>query len=403
MKQGKQYRTIILWVLLLAIAVWFGLRVYSGLTEPLTTTIAVEYEAGAGCYATGYVVRDESVIRSDYSITVLTAAEGARVTKNSSVATGYLTDDAQSRQDRITQLREGIEQLGYAGRYSADASGVAALDAQIASDLQDMARFLCRRDMNSVQALTPEIKGLILCRTTDSADAGRLADSLAQMNAELEKLQAEAASDTRAVTVASSGYFSGAVDGFESVLTPQKLGAITVSDYEKLAPVDPGSDAVGRIIRGDRWYFVTAVPSAEAEGVETGARVKLTFARDFYEPVTMRVERISDSDDGYCLLILSSDTFMQYVTLLRQQSADLVFASYAGLRVPKDAVRVSESGQAGVYVLEGATAKWKPVRLLYDNGESYVAELDRSSTANLWPGDEIIVHAKNLYEGKFLG
>ena len=94
---------------------------------------------------------------------------------------------------------------------------------------------------------------------------------------------------------------------------------------------------------------------------------------------------------------------MQNVTLLRQQSADVVFNSYQGLRVPKDAVRVEDGGQTGVYVLEGATARWKPITILHDNGESYVVELDKTSTANLWPGDEIIIHAKNLYDGKVVG
>ena len=91
---------------------------------------------------------------------------------------------------------------------------------------------------------------------------------------------------------------------------------------------------------------------------------------------------------------------MQNVTMLRQQSADVVFASYSGLRVPKDAVRVNENGKIGVYILEGAVARWKPINILHDNGESYVAALDKSSTNNLWPGDEIIVGAKDLYNGK---
>ena len=94
---------------------------------------------------------------------------------------------------------------------------------------------------------------------------------------------------------------------------------------------------------------------------------------------------------------------MQSVTLLRQQTADVVFTAYSGLRVPKEAVRVDESGQPGVYVREGAAAKWKPISILHDNGESYVVEYDRGSTANLWPGDEVIVTAKNLYDGKVVG
>ena len=37
---------------------------------------------------------------------------------------------------------------------------------------------------------------------------------------------------------------------------------------------------------------------------------------------------------------------------------------------------------------------------LEDTGEWYVAALVSSSTANLWPGDELIIYAKNLYDGK---
>ncbi len=403
MKQGRQYSIVILWILLLAIAVWFGYNVYSGLTQTVTTTNAVEYEAGAGCYATGFVVRDESVIHSSYGITVITASEGAHIAKEGSVATGYLTDGAQQRQNRIAELRAQIEQLSYAGRYSSNAADVAALDAQISSDLQALARYLCRRDMNSAEALSPELKGLILSRTTDEADADKLTQQLNGLHEELDRLQAQAASDTRAVTVSSSGYFSGAVDGFEAVLTPESLEKMTVSEYHALSAEEIPEDAVGKLIRGDTWYFVTAVPTAEAENVDEGDSVRLTFARDFYEPVTMKVTRIGDSSDGYRLLVLSCNTYMQNVTLLRQQSADLIFASYSGLRVPKDAVRVTEDGKIGVYIREGAVAKWKSIKLLYDNGESYVAELDKSSTSNLWPGDEIIVHAKNLYEGKVLG
>ena len=100
------------------------------------------------------------------------------------------------------------------------------------------------------------------------------------------------------------------------------------------------------------------------------------------------------------LLVLSCSDYIQNITLLREQSADVVFQSYAGLRVPKNAVQLDENNQPGVYILESATAKWKPVTLLYDNGESYVVELDKENTDNLWPGDEIIVEANELYDGK---
>lgn len=51
MKQGKSYFTVILWILLAAIAAYFGYHVISSLYAPLMTATVTPYEAGAGYYA----------------------------------------------------------------------------------------------------------------------------------------------------------------------------------------------------------------------------------------------------------------------------------------------------------------------------------------------------------------
>lgn len=403
MKQGRHYTNIILWVLLAAIVVYFGYSVAVSVREPLSTTTVMEYEAGAGYYATGYVVRSETVLESGYGITVLTAKEGARVAAGEAVATGYLTDDARARQTRIRELNDQLEQLNYAYRSSSSLADQAALDSEIVSDLTALARYISRRDMNSISDLSPELKGLVLRRSSDEGATGVIAAQIAATQNELETLQNEAEADTRVVSAPSAGYFSSAVDGYEALLTPETLENMSVREYNALEAETVSQNAAGKLIRGNTWYYVTAVPSGELGELQKGDTVKVTFARDFYEEIEMTVSRISDNQAGFRLLVLSCDRYMQNVTLLRRQSADIVFASYAGLRVPKAAVHVDKNSQAGVYVLEGATAVWKDIEILHDNGESYVVELDRTSTANLWPGDEVIVSAKNLYDGKVVG
>lgn len=403
MKQGRHYTNIILWVLLAAIVVYFGYSVAVSVREPLSTTTVMEYEAGAGYYATGYVVRSETVLESGYGITVLTAKEGARVAAGEAVATGYLTDDAHTRQTRIRELNDQLEQLNYAYRSSSSLADQAALDSEIVSDLTALARYISRRDMNSISDLSPELKGLVLRRSSDEGATDVIAAQIAATQNELETLQNEAEADTRVVSAPSAGYFSSAVDGYEALLTPEMLENMSVREYNALEAETVSQNAAGKLIRGNTWYYVTAVPSGELGELQKGDMVKVTFARDFYEEIEMTVSRISDNQAGFRLLVLSCDHYMQNVTLLRRQSADIVFASYAGLRVPKAAVHVDKNSQAGVYVLEGATAVWKDIEILHDNGESYVVELDRTSTANLWPGDEVIVSAKNLYDGKVVG
>ena len=403
MKQGKHYTTLILWIFLLAIAAYFGYNVVSSLSEPLTTSTAIEYEAGAGCYTTGFVVRDEEILTSAYDITVIACAEGAHVAANETVATGYLSDGAQQRQSRIQLLEEQLAQLQYAQSASSTLADQAELDSEIQKSLLSLARFTARRDMNSIQDMSPELKGLVLRRLSDAGDEAAIDAQLESVQQELSRLQQQSTADTRRITASHAGTYSGVADGYEAVLTPEKLQTMTAQDYGAMEPEAVPENAIGKLIRGTTWYYVTTLPASELKDVKQGARVQLLFARDVYDQIPMTVERVGNNEAGYKLLVLSCDQYIQNVTLLRQQSADVVFNSYQGLRVPKDAVRVEEGGQTGVYVLEGATARWKPITILHDNGESYVVELDKSSTANLWPGDEVIIHAKNLYDGKVVG
>lgn len=399
MKQGKSYFTVILWILLAAIAAYFGYNVVSSLYAPLMTATVTPYEAGAGYYASGFVVREEELLYSQYGTTVLNCAEGAHVAANDTVATGYRSEDAKTGQTRIDELSGQIEQLQYAWSAVSSVYDQAALDADIAGDLAQLSRYLALRDMNSVSDLSPELKGLILRRTGSDSDSGSLQARISTLQAELETLEAQSAGDTSAILAGKAGTFSAAVDGYESVLTPERLMEMTVAEFESVQPDETDANAIGRLVTSATWYYACVVPASELSGVEEGDRATLTFARDYYQPVTMRVARLGGNEAGSRLLVLSSDRALQNVTLLRQQSAEIVFTSYSGLRVPKSAVRV-ENGQTGVYILEGTLAKWKPITILHDTGESYVVTLDTSSTNNLWPGDELIINAKNLYDGK---
>lgn len=400
MKQGKVYNKIIIALVIAVIVCYGAYSVFSAVNAPLTTVQAAEYEAGNGCRVTGFVVRQETVLTSPQAITVLTRAEGEKVGVGQTVATGYLTADAQARQNEMEILTAQLEQLEYAGSLSEDPASTAALDEQILSQLGTCAQLTAKRDMASIAEMRTALKGLILRRSTGSEDLSAIRAQADAIRTQLTDLQTVAGADTAQVRAPISGYFSGSVDGYESVLTPARLTDLTAAQLEALAPVEAPAGACGRLISDATWYFAAAVPAEQTESLRVGAEVSVDFSGDFYDTLTMTVTRVGEAEGDVRLLVLASSDYIQDVTLLRRQSADILFNVYAGLRVPKDALRVDEQGRAGVFVLESVTSKWKPVNILYDNGESYVVELDKSSTDNLWPGDVIIVEARNLYDGK---
>lgn len=401
MKQGKIYNKIITALLLLVILCYIGYAVFSALSEPLTTVLAIEYEAGAGSRTSGYVVRSEQVLTSRSAITVLDRKEGEKVGIGQTVATGYQTADAQERQLEIKNLTAQLEQLQYAYAYNTvTAADTANLDSELLRELTAFVQDVNRRDLTAVSEMSAELKGLILRRSTDETDLASIQSQMSSLQSQLDQLRTVSTSDTTRIIAPSSGYFSGTVDGFEAILTPDRLSSITAADLDGLTAAEVPESACGRLITDSTWYYVTSVQSEYLKESEVGDRVSVSFSHDFYTTLTMTITRIGDEENGRRLLVLSCSDYIQNITLLREQSADVVFQSYAGLRVPKNAVQLDENNQPGVYILESATAKWKPVTLLYDNGESYVVELDKENTDNLWPGDEIIVEANELYDGK---
>ena len=110
--------------------------------------------------------------------------------------------------------------------------------------------------------------------------------------------------------------------------------------------------------------------------------------------------------------------YLAQLTLLRKQSAQVVVSSVEGIRVPKDALRIrtgteekedgttAETQTLGVYCVVGMEARFKPVEMLY-SGDGFAlvraaAPADKESL-RLRSGDEVIISAKNLYDGKVVG
>ena len=400
-KQGGSYMAIAVVMFVVVLAVYILSGMFRGLESPISTVTAVEYETSAGYYSVGYIVRSETVLTSDASITSLVLSEGQKAAVGQPVAMGYTSVDAQQRQLRIAQLEEDLSQMQYAAGASSAVYDQAALDAQIRDDLMDAAVLLGKGRISAVRDASPELKGLILRRSVDEDVLAEIKNQITETENEITRLRKEISGSVKSIKAPRAGYFSGTADGYESVLTPESITSLSVTEFNRLQPSAKAAGAVGKIISGDTWYYLTVLPADQLAGLNVGSTVTVSFAQDASANIPMTLRHLSQEEDGKLVVALSADRYLQEMTLMRQQSADIIFRSHTGLRVPKQAVRVREDGAVGVFVLESAAANWKSVEILHDNGETYLVELDKTSTKNLWPGDEVIVSGvEDLYDGK---
>ena len=132
------------------------------------------------------------------------------------------------------------------------------------------------------------------------------------------------------------------------------------------------------------------------------------IAKEFLPKLKSALTRISSAENGKCLIVLKSTRYLSYMTLLREQNAELIISAYDGLRVPKNALRVDENGVSGVYCLVGRVAYFKPVSIVYQGSDYCLVEPgtieaateSQKSLYTLRPNDEVIVSAGELYNGK---
>ena len=155
------------------------------------------------------------------------------------------------------------------------------------------------------------------------------------------------------------------------------------------------------------WLYrerTTGLPEEQAAELKTMGSINVRLAKGFDQTIRMSVESVSRPDKGRCAVVLSSTRYLAQTTLLRHQAADAVLHTYEGLRVPADALRVSEDGVTGVYCVDGENAAFRPVTLVYQ-GEGYAlvkpAE-GAGDTRTLRAGDQVIATSGQLHDGKVI-
>lgn len=402
--RGDKFMKAVLATLLIVVGCYllFSVTRFSG--DGFTTYKAVRYEVGDGITTSGFLVRSEQILKAGAGdIIVPTRGEGEKVGRGQVVAAAYRSEAARVLQEQIDALEQEIAQMKYAYSFSGTEVETATLDANITDLMTQITVSAARRAYPVADEAAEAMKPYVLRRYISNADTDALRARIDEVEAQRDALRAQVGSEAGVVTAPVSGYFSSAADGLEAQLTPSFLETATVSALKKFENANRGEvNAVGKLVTSQKWYFAAIVPAQNLSALKLGDRIDVKFAYDFYETVQMKVERISESEGEGCILVLSSESYIQQAVSARNQTADLVFADLTGLRVPKTAIYADENNQSGVYVLEGAEAAWKPIKILYDNGDSFIVELDKSSTKNLWPEDEIILTTEEIYNGKVM-
>lgn len=418
MKQGHVVNRIVVFSLFGAILLYLGFSLWQGLAGQITTVRSYSYTLDDTVEATGFLVREESVLPARSALADVLPAEGEKVAVGETVAYLYQDAVALERRQELRKVNMELEQLSRTTGVG-NLSDSARLTEEIMTGLTDLRGSVAKRDFTSLEDETLKLKSLVYQRDFTNQSGGdltQLEDKKAELAQRRDGLIAAAGQDTTIVSAEQAGVFSGLVDGYEELLTPEAMWAMTPSDLNRLAanPPQKADGAVGKLITNTRWYFVCSVTEEQAKLLVEGWQVKVRFSRDWAGEVSMRVEQIGLSENGRVPVVFSSTHYLADTTLLRRQTVDIVFSNVTGIRVPKNALILDEegawgeAGKWGVFAVVGAQAEFKPVTIVGDDDDYYLVQPETPATDTnkdiaklaLRSGDEIILHADGLFDGK---
>lgn len=416
MKNGSLGTKLLMAAVTLALLAYFGMQGYRYFADPFTTTMAYNYLVEDSLSVTGYVVRSEEILPdSGDGLLRLTRAEGERVSTGGTVGVVYADQASLDRQEEIDGLNAQLEQLRFAQDAAVGSEVSLKLDSQIMDSLLTLRSDLTAGRLSAAEEQVSSLRSLVMKRDYTYTETEDLSGRIQELEAQVKSLESQSAGTVQRITAPDTGIYSAVVDGYESLLTPETLDTLTPSALNSLQADSSLTSRVGKLIHGDDWYYAVSLTAAEAEALQASGGVTLRFTKDVERDLEVTLESLGPEENGRVVAVLRGDTYLSRLTLLRRQSAELILKGYTGVRVPRAAIRAEkaaldeegnrvESDAVGVYCVVGMRATFKPVEILYQ-GEDFavVAGTGTTEKTRLRAGDEVIVTANDLYDGKVVG
>ena len=406
----KHFRVNPALVIIIFLAILIGayivvrfLGMMSQTIETVTVNRMTAYESISG---TGWLVRDEEIVRNTKSENVKhLISNGDKVGVGTVLAQVYSSDSAMNSAKQLDALDNDIALMQTAMHSAGNYSDAAKVDQLISNQLDALASHVEDGICTQLNEYSQELRHLSLRRNAASLNADNLKSEVESLQSQRNTLALRIERQISEVRSGSSGYFTEVVDGYESILSFSKIAELNAQQFEELIAqeVSEPQNAFGKTVKGFNWYF--AVSKNDSDFLQVGRTVILRF-NQIAQDISCEIVSINSSDDSdQSLIIFKGSQISNEILVNRRLGAEVILKSHTGLKVPTSAVHLisnSDGSQTlGVYILTGSTSRFKEITPTY-KGENYYIVLQENSDKALVAGDSVIVRGLNLADGKAL-
>ena len=381
-----------------AMLAYIGVYLYRSVSDNVRTAPAIVVTLTDSVSVSGIAVRDEYVVKTGGEHVSVSAADGKMVAVGAPVAVSMGSAAALERENRIRTLELEIERLKMLLSGTEGARDLYAREASVQAAVLSLARATSTHDLSDIDGISLRLSSLLF---ESSAPQITQAD-LTALELELSGIRNSSFGESAVIPAEKAGIFYSILDGYEHI-SPEMLSNLSAFRLRELqrSMREPAAGAIGKIICSHIWYFAAVIGEDRAADLKPGLSVTLDFGRYYQTPLKARVQSVSKPENGECVAVFSCDVALVDTLAMRRVTALIVFNEYTGIRIPTQAVHLDRDGKAYVYTITAMRAEKKDIEIIR-LGDDYCIAAQGSQAGSLRAGNEIIVNAKNIYEGKLM-
>lgn len=362
----------------------------------------------------GVFVRNEEIINSpDTGNCVMDAFEGekvpafyriASVVKNIPVST---YEELKKKELEISRAQNA--QKENANLFSSD---IRKLDAEIIEKVKNLAEESVRGSLVDSHDTINTIDSIVYRKSDIFGDSSKSATYINKLISEKGLIESKLKNNINEVRTNSSGLISYAIDGYESMLTPDFIRNVTPKDLEKITTKETNRDfnvidaqkgkPIAKLVKDLENYLVSAVDENTSKDLTIDRHVTLRINDTGYS-INAVVAYSSNVIDGKRIIAFKFDSGLNETVGLRRVNVDLVLSSWTGLKVPHSCLQNVDlkNKTANIVLLNGNSATIKKVRIVGTNTAAVIIDnIEGEDSIALY--NTYVLNPNNIQEGQII-
>ena len=343
LKDKKTQKKYIIYLIFAIIIIYIFYSIYLLLRSPNETVLVDDGSLTLEESATGYIIREETVLTGNNYKNGLTAilSEGERAAKDQTIFR-YSSSNEEEIKSKIEEINLKIQEaLSKEG--TIPSTDIRNLEKQIDEKLQNLNEIT---DTQTIGEYKKEIEEIISKKARIAGSLSQRGSYIQDLTKQKEEYEQKLTEGSEYINAPEAGVVSYRVDGLEDILTPDDFSNLTEESLENLGlttgKIISTSTESGKIINNFNCYLATVLSSESAKQAELDEKVTLTLSSG--NEISANIKYIAEQENDKVLIVFELNTLTDELIQYRKISFNITWWSYSGLKVPNTSIIEDEKG-----------------------------------------------------------